>query len=168
MKARRAWRTVLTTGTAVVAALTLTAGQSSAGGRCFEVKGSYVEHAVTGPDCQSAAGLCFAGTYRGDIQGSFTGAASSILATADTPTTTVSLFTSDSKITGKVKQWRGTLAIKNAGSFAAAGDGSIVDLQTVVGGTGQLVGATGQIRASGTFSFADGGRSQYVGTVCRA
>lgn len=162
----RVWRTVLTTGTAVVAALTLTAGQSSAGGRCVEVRGYYVEQAVT-EDCQSPAGLCFAGTYRGDIQGPFTGAASSILATPDTPTTTVSLFTSNSTITGKVKGWRGTLAIKNAGSFAGSGDGSIVDLQTVVGGTGQLVGATGQIRASGTFTFDKGGQSQYVGTVCR-
>lgn len=167
MNATRAWRTVLTTGTAVVAALTLTAGQSSAGGRCVEVRGSLVERAVT-EDCLSPAGLCFAGTYRGDIEGTFSGAASSILATADTPATSVSLFTSDSTITGKVKQWRGTLTIKNAGSFAAAGDGSIVDLQTIVGGTGQLSGATGQIRASGTFSFADGGRSHYVGTVCRS
>jgi hypothetical protein len=80
----------------------------------------------------------------------------------------VSLFTSDSTITGRINQWRGSVTIKNAGSFAATGDGSIVDLQTIIGGTGQLAGATGFIRAGGTFTLADGGRSQYIGTVCRA
>ena len=168
MHVPRIWRTVVTTGAAVVAALALSAGQSAAGERCIEVPGSYVEHAVGGPDCASPVGLCIAGTYRGDIDASFSGAASSIVTTADTPTTTVALFTSDSTITGRFKQWRGTLIVKNAGSFAAGGDGSIVDLQTIVGGTGQLSGATGSIRASGTFTVTGGGQSQYVGTVCRA
>ena len=168
MNVARTWRTVLTTGAAVIAALTLTAGQSAAGERCIEVRGTYVEHAVSGPDCASPVGLCIAGTYRGDIDATFAGAATSIVTTADTPTTTVALFTSDSTITGRFKQWRGSLIVKNAGSFAAGGDGSIVDLQTIVGGAGQLSGATGSIRASGTFTVVDGGRSQYVGTVCRA
>lgn len=167
MNVPRTWRTVLTTGAAVVAALALSAGPTAAGERCIEVRGSYVEHAVSGPDCTSPVGLCIAGTYRGDIDATFAGAASSIVTTADTPATTVSLFTSDSTITGRFKQWRGSLIVKNAGSFAAGGDGSIVDLQTIVGGTGQLSGATGSIRASGTFTVA-GGRSQYVGTVCHA
>lgn len=168
MNVPRTWRTIVTTGAAVVATLALSAGQSAAGGRCLEVRGSYVEHAVSGPDCASPVGLCIAGTYRGDIDATFAGAASSIVTTADTPATSVSLFTSDSTITGRVGQWRGTLIVKNAGSFAAGGDGSIVDLQTIVGGTGQLSGATGAIRASGTFTVAGGGRSQYAGTVCRA
>ena len=167
MRMPRPWRAVLTTGAAVVTALALTAGQSAAGERCVRVAGSYVEQAVTGSDCRSPVGLCIAGTYRGDIDATFAGSASSIATTADTPVTSVSLFTSDSTITGRVKTWRGSLTIKNAGSFAAAGDGSIVDLQTIVNGTGQLSGATGFIRASGTFSFTDGGRSQYVGTICR-
>jgi hypothetical protein len=167
MNVPRTWRSILTTGAAVVVTLALSAGQSAAGGRCLEVRGSYVEHAVVGPDCASPVGLCIAGTYRGDIDATFAGAASGIVTTADTPATSVSLFTSDSTITGRVGPWRGTLIVKNAGSFAAGGGGSIVDLQTIVGGTGQLSGATGSIRASGTFTVADGGRSQYVGTVCR-
>ena len=167
MNTTRTVRTILTTGTAVVAALALSAGQSAAGERCVRVTGSYVEQVVSA-GCQSPVGLCIAGTYRGDIDATFTGAATTIVPTADTPVSSVSLFTSDSTITGRVKSWRGTLTIKNAGSFTAAGDGSIVDLQTIVGGTGQLSGATGFIRASGTFSFASGGYSQYVGTVCRA
>ncbi len=168
MNVSRTLRAAGTTGIAVLAALALSAGQSAAGDRCVQVSGSYVEHAVSGPDCQSPVGLCIAGTYRGDIDASFAGAASSIVTTADTPATSVSLFTSNSTISGRIGPWRGTLTIKNAGSFAAAGDGSIVDLQTIVGGSGQLSTATGFIRASGTFSLADGGRSQYAGTVCRA
>lgn len=168
MNVPRILRVAATTGIAVLAAFAMSAGQSAAGDRCAQVSGSYVEHAVSGPDCQSPVGLCIAGTYRGDIDATFTGAASGIVTTADTPATTVSLFTSDSTITGRVGPWRGSLTIKNAGSFAATGDGSIVDLQTIVGGTAQLSRATGFIRASGTFSLADGGRSQYVGTVCRA
>lgn len=166
MNVTRIWRTAATTGTAVLAALALSAGQSAAGERCVEVRGSYVEHAVSGPDCASPVGLCIDGTYRGDIDATFSGAATSIATTADTPATTVAQFTSDSTVTGRVKQWRGALVIKNAGSFATGGDGSIVDLQTIVGGTGRLAGATGFIRATGTFTVAGGGRSEYAGTVC--
>jgi hypothetical protein len=111
-------------------------------------------------------GLCIAGDYRGDIVGSFTGSASALIATPDTPVTMVSAFTSNSTITGAVKRYRGTLQVKNAGVFTSNPDGSIVDLQTIVGGTGRLAGATGFIRASGTFSFTDGGRSTYEGSVC--
>jgi len=92
--------------------------------------------------------------------------ATSIVATADTPSTTVQLFTSDSTVTGRAAGRAGTLIIKNAGAFASGGTGSIVDLQTIVGGTGDLAGASGALRAEGTFSFPDGGRSRYTGTVC--
>lgn len=168
MTVSRTWRIVASTGTAVVAVLALTAGQSVAGERCVDVRGSYVEHTVSGPDCLSPVGLCIAGTYQGDIEAEFVGAATSIVTTADTPTTTVSLFTSDSTITGRVKHLGGTLTVKNAGAFASSGDGSIVDLQTIVGGTGRLAGASGFVRASGTFTVAGGGRSTYVGTICRS
>jgi len=159
-------RTLLVSGAAVIAALTLTAGQSAAATGCIPVSGSYTEHAVSGPDCLSPVGLCIAGDYRGDIVGSFAGSASALIATPDTPVTMVSAFTSNSTITGAVKRYRGTLQVKNAGAFTSNPDGSIVDLQTIVGGTGRLAGATGFIRASGTFSFTDGGRSTYEGSVC--
>jgi len=159
-------RTILISGAAVVAALTLTAGQSAAATGCIPVSGSYLEHAVGGPECLSPVGLCIAGDYRGDIAGSFAGSASALIATADTPTTTVSAFTSNSTITGAIKRFHGTLQVKNAGVFTSTADGSIVDLQTIVGGTGRLAGASGFIRASGTFSFTDGGISSYEGSVC--
>lgn len=166
MFASRKIRGVVITGVAVMAALTLTAGQSAAGSGCFQVSGRYTEHVVTGAECRSPVGLCIAGTYRGDITGSFSGSATTITPTADTPTTAVLTFTSDSTITGAVNGRRGTLIVKNAGVFTTTPDGSIVDLQTIVGGTGQLAGAHGFVRASGTFSTANGGNSEYEGAVC--
>lgn len=166
MFSSRKIRGVVVSGVAVVAALTLTAGQSAAESGCFPVSGRYTEHAVAGPECRSPVGLCITGTYRGDVSGPFSGSATTLTPTSDTPTTSVLTFTSDSTITGTVRGKRGTLIIKNAGVFTTTSDGSIVDLQTIVGGTGQLVGAQGFIRASGTFSAADGGTSDFEGSVC--
>ena len=159
-------RGVVISGVAVLAALTLTAGQSAAASGCFTVSGRYTEQAVTGPECRAPVGLCIAGTYRGDISGSLRGSATTVTPTADTPATSVLTFTSDSTITGAVKGNRGTLVVKNAGVFTTLPDGSIVDLQTVVDGTGKRAGAQGFVRASGTFSAVSGGTSEYEGSVC--
>lgn len=165
MMYRRISRTAV--GIAAAGLVLLAAPQSAgAGVVCRDVEGSYDEHAVLGPDCASPVGLCIAGTYRGDIRGAFEGRATTLVPTADTPTTTVQLFTSDSSITATLAGRRGTLLIKNAGAFTGNPDGSIVDLQTVVGGTGGLAGASGSLRATGTFFFATGGRSTWKGTVC--
>jgi Protein of unknown function (DUF3224) len=132
---------------------------------CRNLRGSYIEHAASG-NCLSPVGLCIAGTYSGQIRGDFEGRATSILTTADTPTTGVAMFTSDSTIAATVAGRSGTLIIKNAGAFASANGGAIVDLQTIVGGTDQLAGATGALRAEGTFSATTGGMSRYEGTLC--
>jgi hypothetical protein len=165
-RASRRTRLALGAVTGATALLALGASSSNAAIACRPVAGSYVEHAVTGPACLSPVGLCIAATYRGDVKGEATGVATSIIGTADTATTGVSLFTSNSSIEATVAGRRGTLLIKNAGGFGTSGDGPIVDLQTIVGGTGRLAGATGALRAQGTFSFAAGGRSEYEGTVC--
>jgi hypothetical protein len=164
-RSARSARPAVTLGAAAVVLL-LAPGPADASATCRSVEGSYVEHAVPGPDCLSPVGLCIAGTYRGDIRGEFSGQATSIVTTADTPVTTVALFTSDSTIAARTGGRSGTLLVKNAGSFTSNPDGSIVDLQTIVGGTGGLVGASGSLRATGTFSFATGGRSTWAGVVC--
>lgn len=47
------------------------------------------------------------------------------------------------------------------------GEGEILDLQTIVGGTGELASASGIIRADGLFDSATGsGESEYVGNIC--
>jgi hypothetical protein len=158
-------RAVVGTGAAALALLVGGASSSDAAtAGCRAVRGSYVEHPVT-ENCASPVGLCIAGTYSGQVRGDFAGTATSVFQTADTPATGVAMFTSDSTIHAAVGGRHGTLIIKNAGAFSATG-GPIVDLQTIVGGTGQLTGATGALRSQGTFSAATGGASRYEGTVC--
>jgi hypothetical protein len=156
----------------VVAAGTITlvlAGSAGAdaGARCRDVSGRYTERLA--PDgCASPVGLCIEARYTaGPLHGTFEGVATSFISTADSPTTGVSLFTTDT--VADVSAWgrRGTLAIKNAGAFHTRGVGEIVDLQTVTGGTGDFVGATGALRASGTFDPVRGaGSSTIEGTIC--
>lgn len=144
--------------------LVLPAAGAHAQSSCTLVIGHYVEHAVQ-ENCTSPVGLCIAGEYAGVIKGAFEGSATSLVPTADTPTTGVLLFTSDSVIHARIQGKEGNLIIKNTGAFNTGGDGDIVDLQRIVGGTGQLAGATGALRASGTF-VAGSGESEYIGSIC--
>lgn len=151
---------------AAMALLTASSGVS-ANGPCKKVNGHYQEHFVFGAPCPEGA-LCIAGEYRGGIQGDFFG----ILASqTDTDVSEVKLFTSNSTLHARINGKEGDLIIKNAGAFQQGGDGNIVDLQYIVGATGDFDGelsdATGVIRASGTFDFATGvGESDYEGTIC--
>ena len=143
----------------------LFASTSHADVTCRAVEGRYQEHDTSGPECASPVGLCIAGHYTGDVKGDFAGTATSIVQTADTATTGVILFTSDSTIDARIGRRTGTLIIKNSGAFRTIDEGSIVDLQTIVGGTGDLAGASGALRAEGTFTVG-AGESRYSGTVC--
>src|SRR4029453_12736381 len=51
-------------------------------------------------------------------------------------------FRSDAKVAGR----RGTLTVKNAAAFRTVDDGDLVDVQTITGGTGELVGTTGSLQ----------------------
>ena len=144
----------------------LISSSSSADAACRSVSGRYREHDTSGSGCTSPVGLCIAGQYQGDINGTFAGQATSIVASADTPGTATLFFTSDSVITAKIGRRSGTLTIKNAGAFHTTPDGAIVDLQTITGGTGGFAGASGYLRAEGTFTQAAGGESSYHGAVC--
>lgn len=166
MTTSRFTRAALACGGAVTAMLVLASG-SHAAALCTTVEGRYAEHDASGPGCTSPVGLCIAGEYRGDVRGAFSGEATALLPTADTPATGVVLFISDSRIDARIGGRTGTLLIKNAGAFRTVADGSIVDVQTIVGGTGDFAGASGAIRAAGTFT-AGAGTSTYTGTVCRA
>jgi hypothetical protein len=147
---------------AAMALLTASSGVN-AQAQCKKVGGHYEEHFVSAPDCPQNA-LCIAGEYRGDIQGDFFGIVASL---NDTEVNEVKLFTSNSTIHARIDGKEGDLIIKNAGAFQGGGAGNIVDLQYIVNATGELAGATGAIRASGTFDFATGmGESAYEGMVC--
>lgn len=160
------------TGGAVAGLVLLVAGSGAdAANPCFNVKGHYDEHAVA-ENCASPVGLCIALTYSGGVKGDAFGTATSLLTTIDTgtpddPGTGVLGFTSDTVAHVTVRGRSGDLIIKNAGVFQPTGNGDIVDLQTITGGTGELAGATGAIRASGTFSpVTFSGSSDYEGQIC--
>lgn len=132
--------------------------------KCKKVKGHYTEHLVPPPTCTSPVGLCVAGEYEGDVRGEFFG---SVISLTPPSPEGVSLFTTSSVIHARIDGKEGDLNIKNFGAFQAAENGNIVDLQYITSGTGQLSGATGVIRASGTFNIVAGtGESDYEGMVC--
>ncbi len=111
------------------------------------VQGTIVSHVVSGPSCTSPVALCTAGEFRGAIHGDFAFTATSLVPTADTPTTNVALYTGDLVIHGK----NGDLLIKDAGAFSLASDGSVASVSTIVGGTEQFLGASGHLRIEGIF-----------------
>jgi hypothetical protein len=128
---------------------------------CKKVKGTFTLQPVTGPECNSGVGICAAGTYKGGIAGSsaFTGTALS--PTADTPTTGVVLLTGDNLFTTA----SGSLSTKDA-IVLGTGVGNFAEVDTIVGGTGEWAGVTGQFSATGTFTAAVGGGGEYAGEVC--
>lgn len=133
---------------------------------CRSFSGSYSEQ-VAPAGCTSPLGLCIDAQYTsGPLHGTFHGVVSM---SENAGTLGVSLFTTDTVATVSGWGMSGTLTIQNAGAFATAGGGDIVDLQTIVGGTGDFAGASGAIRASGTFDSITGtGTSRFTGTVCTA
>jgi hypothetical protein len=108
-----------------------------------------------------ALGLCTNGTYKGGLKGTSIFIGSSITPTADTPTTSVVLLTGGNRIETK----HGTLMTKDAIVLRTTGAGEFAEVDTIVGGTGEWVGANGQIIASGTFTAA-GGEGEYSGEIC--
>ena len=146
-------------GAASVLLLGATADADTA---CRSFSGSYSEQ-VAPAGC---TGLCIDAQYTsGPLHGAFHGVVTSL----KTATPGVSLYTTDTVATVSGWGMSGTLTIENVGAFATTGRGDIVDLQTIVGGTGDFADASGAIRASGTFDSITGtGTSRFTGTVCTA
>lgn len=144
----------------VCATLIMSTGSISAQSPCFQVQGYYDEHAVGQGQ--------FAGTYSGTISGDFsTNVTFFMPEEGNPPPTYVAVFRANSVIHAQVHGKHGDLMVLNAGAFQQAGDGNIVDLQIITGGTGELTNATGAIRASGLFDLTSAqGSSQYEGMIC--
>ena len=133
--------------------------------KCIRVSGFYDEQVVTS-GCTSPIGLCTTYRYQGNLAADNFFTAETIVPTADTPLTGVVFATGESILTNvQVAGRRGTLTIKNAAVFHTAGDGELLDVQTIVAGTGDLEGATGVIRTEGNF-VSGAGRSVFDGFVC--
>jgi hypothetical protein len=148
-------------------ALLLVSASASANAQCRRVHGVYEEHAVAPTSCPSAVGLCIEGEFFGNVKGTFASTATSLQPSGDTPATSVLWFTGDGVIHAQIADKEGDIQFKSSGAFQSASDGNIVDLQYITGGTGELTGITGVIRASGTFNPVTGmGESEYEGMVC--
>lgn len=124
------------------------------------VKGSMSLHPVAGAACASAIGVCYSGTISGTLRGTVDGTASSLVQTADTPTTSVVVLTAEVTV---VLTDGSTLLLKEARVLRTAGEGSTTAIWSVVGSTPP--GATGQLRVSGFFDPQAGGDADYRGTL---
>lgn len=164
MVRRYGFRWVARSVFALVAMLTVIAvGGASAAGGCKKVSGTFTLQPLTGPACASPVGICATGSFKGGLKGHSTFVGSSLITTADTPTTSVVLLTGDNQIeTGS-----GTLMTKDAIVLQTTGAGTFAEVDTIVGGTDAWAGATGQISAVGTFNATSGGSGSYSGEVCR-
>ena len=148
-------------------AFALAGASLSAEEQCRNVNGHIAVRAAAPTSCPSPVGLCIEGEFSGGIRGPFTVTGTSFVGTADTPTTAVVLFTGDGVIHVRLGDKRSDLFIKTSGAYHSVGAGEIVDLQSINGGTGALTGASGALRASGTFDPLTGtGEVEYTGRVC--
>lgn len=148
-------------GVASAAVAVLVAGAAGAGDDgCRPVAGKLDEMQVEAPDGEFRAQGRLAGGIRGTDNFSmrFEDLGEPLAGT------TVSHFVGRSLIETRT----GDIDMLVAGAFDTA-SGRFSDLLTVVGGTGEWEGATGQVHLFGTFDFSTGaGQSDYRGDICTA
>jgi hypothetical protein len=147
--------------TAIVTSSTSGSSAMSAS-KCKSVRGHVTSRSVT-ENCTSPINLCAEGQFYGAIRGDLSLVATSLTPTQDTPVTGVYLFTSDDVIRTK----EGDIYTKDAGALnlTPGSTGDDVSIVTITGGTGAYTGATGRLRAYGTFSET-GGEFSYEGEIC--
>ena len=158
MFAQQAWR-ILTLVVASAAAL----GGGKAAADCKKVSGKLFLQPVTGPACLSPVGVCAALEYGGDLKGTADFTGSSLIPTADTPTTGVVLLTGDNVIHTP----DGDLFTKDAITLRTTGEREFAEVDVAIGGTGAWAGATGTFTATGTFDPVGGGTGRYEGEICK-
>jgi hypothetical protein len=142
-------------------AVALVSGSTAEAADCKTVRGKGTLNAVTGPACTSPVGLCVSAVLTGGLSGHVLSTVTSIIPTADTPTTSVVFLTADTVITTD----KGTLSQKEAVAFQTSGPGEFSELDIVVAGTGEWAGATGVFRADGTFDGSTG-VNEYTAEIC--
>ena len=127
---------------------------------CKPVVGHFEAHVVPPADCPSP--FCTAGRVWGGIQGNYSFVMTSLVPSGAVPS--IMFFTGQS-----------TIAVKNdeltfgtdTGSLDLGPEGGFASLITFTGGTGSMIGATGQIRLRGQLDQAAGTTSgDYFGTLC--
>jgi hypothetical protein len=149
-------------GLALVAAGSVLALVGTPAGAAPEkVNGQFQLQSTSGPDCSSPVGVCMTGTVSGRIKGSFSFTVTSVLTTADTPTTGALVTTGDAVVETR----DGRIDCKLTGTLVLDEEGPFVSLCMVTGGTRAWTGADGYLRTTGTFTFGAGGSGSYDGKV---
>jgi hypothetical protein len=149
------------------AALLLASAQLSAQAACHPVNGQIHAQSYTDNTCTAPVGICARGVLNGGIQGNFIELATNIISSQDTPATGMVFATGDITVTARIGNKQGDLVIKDAFVTHIGGNYEATDLFTIVGGTGDLTGASGVIYASGAsdpVALTDDG--VYNGKVC--
>lgn len=146
------------------AAVILVSGQVHAAG-CIPVAGTFTINPVPPTECTSPVGVCGKGNFNGVLRGDYFSPFTSIVATADTPTTGVILFTADATVHARIGGLTGDIVFKEGGAFKTIGDGEFSELFSVVSGTGAFTGATGQVYGNGK-AVNGAGDGAYFGKVC--
>jgi hypothetical protein len=159
----RRWGLATSLGALVLLGLLPVGPAATAAQSCRHVSGHFTLQPVSGPLCASPVGICAGGAYAGPLAGPLQFTGSSLIPTVDTPSTGVVILTGDSVITTT----RGLLRTKDAAALQTTGAGDFGELITIVGGTGDWLGAAGTLRTQGTFTATDGGAGTYDGEVCR-
>jgi hypothetical protein len=148
-------------------ALVLAAGSAEAAPRCFEAFGVYKQRQIAGNSCNSPLRQCQIATFTGVVKGTALNGVTRVAGTPDFPITGVLGGTSDGEFEGSVLGRRGGLTVKYAALIDAVGRGDSVSMMTIIGGSGQLSGATGTLRFSTVFDLEVGDvSSKYEGQIC--
>jgi hypothetical protein len=82
---------------------------------------------------------------------------SQLIPTPDAATTGVFFYSGDLTLETK----SGTVHCKDAGAFRSIGDGAVSSVCTLVAGSGEFAGVTGEIQFLGNFTAAAGGDGEY-------
>lgn len=135
-----------------IAALFLVSGLATASSKCQTVEGKFVLQPVSEPECSSAVNICATGSYKGGLKGKSKFTGTSLIPTADTPSTAVVLLTGDNIIHTD----QGDLFTKDAIVLRTNGAGEFNEVDIVVGATRDLTGAASVLQAVGTFTAAGG------------
>ena len=132
---------------------------------CQRVQG-FLEETLVTTGCLSPVGLCTVARVFGTLKGEARFTASTIAPSEEATTGVVFVSGDTTLVNAQLGNKRGTLLIKDAAAYQTIADGNLVDIQTIIGGTGNFSGATGTLRISGNFLPDSGGSSNFEGTVC--
>lgn len=138
------------------------AGGAGATPRSLLMRGTFNTPTFSGPSCPSPVGLCFAGQFRGTLNGPAEAVANSL-----TPTAQAGVVLGDARIV--IHDLLGDVACSNQQvvfNLSPTSDGEFALLCEVTSGTRRYAGATGYLYGTGNVTPSTGQTSgTYAGKI---